>query len=469
MRLDSACNPIGDLDDEANPIAPGQGALSTCTDIVFNLYLTVRELVHTANELTGNGPNSASLQLDQEGLGTALRWTAAEELAAVGSATTQFSSNQLANLAARLNALRFGARGFTVAGLISPATSKDSLSAREIVQPLGSGASADDPGQETFSAWGGFLNGSFGYGRKDDTDLEAAFDFDGSEVTLGVDYRFPNNFVLGGLVGYTEQTIDFDEAASSIRVVDGGMQSEGLSGMIYGLFQGERVYASGSIGYQESEFQVDRQIKYGSNNPHVASANSVTYSEPSADTLMATLNLGYALNASRFTVEPYVDAKYMDVTIDAFAEERSRTPLGEVDFDEFQLNVAKQEIDSLDISLGARFQYTFTPGFGVIVPYATVEAHRELEGDSRLIFANYAAVGDSFGSDLLAFSVPTDEEDRNWWTWTAGLSLVLRGGRQRSYDGPIMGGLMAYVQFVSVEDFDNYEQNIISGGIRYEF
>jgi len=468
--LDAACNPFGDLDGDPNPAGPGQGADPACGEIEFNLYLTVRELVHTANEITGNGPTSSSLGFDQEGLGTALRWTAAEELAAIGSAATEFANDQLSNLAGRLNALRFGARGFTVAGFNSPAPSPETMVVTEHVAARGGGASADGRVGDEFSAWGGFLNGSFGYGKKDDTDLENAFDFDGSEITLGLDYRFRNDFVLGVLSGYKEQAIDFDEAASSIRVVDGGIDVEGIGGMLFGLYQGERFFFSASVGFENLEYDVERRIKYGSNNPDRESANSVASSEPEASTVTATLNLGYAFHAGRFTFEPFLNAEYLEITIDEFSEIRSRTPQGEIDFAEFQLNVAEQEVESLDMSLGARLQYTWTPGFGVVVPYARIEAHNEVERDSREILAGYAALGDSsLGNGLLTFSVPTDEVDQHWWTWAAGLSVVLRGGRQRTYDGPIMGGLMAYIQYEAIEDFDNYDQSIVSGGFRYEF
>jgi hypothetical protein len=50
-----------------------------------------------------------------------------------------------------------------------------------------------------------------------------------------------------------------------------------------------------------------------------------------------------------------------------------------------------------------------------------------------------------------------------------GFSAVIRGGRQRQLNGPVTGGLMGYVQYESIEDLENYEQQVISAGIRYEF
>jgi uncharacterized protein YhjY with autotransporter beta-barrel domain len=467
--LDPACNPGGVLDPIADPSAPPIGADSQCVGDVFSIYLTVRELVHTANDLLGRGPNAASLRLDQEGLGTSLRWTAAEELAAQGSAASEFANSQLSNLAARLNALRFGARGFTITGFNAIESDGEILVAGAHDSHRGGGASADG---ESFSSWGGFVNGSFGYGKKNDTDLENAFDFDGSEVTFGIDYRFQNNFVIGGVGGWKRQNIDFDEAASDIRVVDGEMEMDGLSGIVFGLYQADRFFASGSLGFETVDYDVERNIKYGSNNPDIGSANSTAFSTPTADLITATLNLGYAFHASRFTVEPYVNIEYKDITIGAFNEERSVNQIGNVDDDAFNLNIAEQTIESTLAMVGLRFQYTFTPSFGVIVPFARIESRNELSNDSRLIFAGYGALeGTDFerGEGLLTFAVPTDQIDTSYYKWTVGFSAVIRGGRQRQLNGPVTGGLMGYVQYESIEDLENYEQQVISAGIRYEF
>ena len=73
--IDPTCNPDGVFDQIANP-DPSRAPVG-CEGDIFTVYLTIRELVHSANEITGRGPTSASLGLDQTGLGTALRWTAA--------------------------------------------------------------------------------------------------------------------------------------------------------------------------------------------------------------------------------------------------------------------------------------------------------------------------------------------------------------------------------------------------------
>ena len=217
------------------------------------VFETTRELVHTANELQGTGPTEFSLGLDQENLGFALRWTAAEEMAAQESLTGETASGQVSNLAGRLSALRFGASGFSV--VASGFNATDTLYANNWA-PRGGGASADAQG-DSFSRLGGFINASFGYGNKDATDAENAFDFDNTEFTFGLDYRLKRYLVVGGAIGVTNSEIDFDSAKS---IVDGGIKTDALFLAAYGLFSNDRFYLDGSITLQSADFDITRRI-----------------------------------------------------------------------------------------------------------------------------------------------------------------------------------------------------------------
>ena len=119
--------------------------------------------------------------------------------------------------------------------------------------------------------------------------------------------------------------------------------------------------------------------------------------------------------------------------------------------------------------LGQEPQYTFTPSLGVIVPYANIAAHKEAKDEARMIIAGYGESTSLLPGSGLTFLVPTDPIDDSYFTWSVGFSTVLRGGRERRLDGPITGGLMAFVQYESVEGLEHFEEQIISAGFRYEF
>lgn len=470
-RLDVPCNPGGIFDTQPEPIAPPPG--TTCNGDTFFVYLNARELVQTANEIRGSGASVASLGLDIEGLGKALRWTAAEEFAVQSSMATEFSNGQLSNLAARLSALRFGAGGAGIASRI-----RWPLDDAPLYASLQPGANADagspEPSgdgsepRESFSPWGGFVNAGFGYGSKAPTSLENAFDFDGSELTFGADYRFAGDLVVGGIIGLTDQAVDFDEAASSISVVDGYVDAEGRSLMLFAFLQNERLYVGGSIGAQSIDYDIRRDIKYPSFNPDVSSANSTAMSHPDSDAVTATFGAGYGFGGGRFSVEPGINVEYVDVAIDSFAEQRSINRLSDATGSKrFDLSVAEQKFRSLDVAVGVRMQYVFTPTVGVFVPFLAIDAHRELEDNARVITAGYAAI--QHIPELAAFTVPTDEPDDAYAVTTLGLSMVLRGGRQRQLDGPIAGGLSAFLHLRRVSGLRYYEDTVAAGGFRYEF
>ncbi|HEY8521317.1 MAG TPA: autotransporter outer membrane beta-barrel domain-containing protein [Gammaproteobacteria bacterium] len=466
--LEPECNPSGVLDTLPSPEfgdAAGAGNLGPlCNPDAFHVYANARELAHTANELQGLGPTVASLGLDLEGLGRALRWTAAEELAAQGAMATQFANGQLATLAARLTALRFGP------SVVGTTTFHDRLRrSSPLFAQAGEPEPADpDAPRETFSPWGGFLNYGFGYGTKTPTPLEDAFDFDGSEITLGIDYRLRNNVVLGGILGWTRQDIDFDEAASPISVVDGSIDAKGKSFIVFALAQGERLTVSGSLGVQSLDYGVDRHIQYPSFNPDIESTNSLARSEPRSDIETATFGLGYAFTWTRLTLEPYYSLEHLDITVDAFAEERSIERFSNrEDTHRFELSVSGQDVKSLKSTIGVRFQYVVTPRLGFIVPFWTVAAHREHEDRSRTITSGYAVLADVLGSQT--FELPTDAPPQHYYTVSAGFSMLLRGGRPRRADGPVAGGISGFVQLTAVRDRAPYDDSVLTAGLRYEF
>ncbi|HEX5420539.1 MAG TPA: autotransporter outer membrane beta-barrel domain-containing protein [Gammaproteobacteria bacterium] len=478
--LDPQCNPNGVLDQIPSPTYGDISALGTgapfgqagpgplCTPDAFFVYLNARELYQTANELQGQGPTAASLGLDQQGLGTALRWTAAEELSAQGSMATQFANSQLSTLAARLSALRFGTTGFTTTGLYDWRGVASPLLAQSDDASSAGTAPASDTAVEHYSPWGGFLNYGYGYGDKAPTAREDAFDFDGSEYTLGADYRLPRNMVVGGIVGATRQGIDFDPTASEISVVDGDVRSDGKSFMVFAMAQGERLTLSGSVGVQSIDYVIHRDIKYPSFNPDTESIYSIARSTPSADVLTSTFGFAYAFSWNKFTLEPTFDVEALDVDIGAFSEARSINLLSDTNQSRrFDLAVSKQSITSVKTSAGFRAQYVVTPRFGVLVPYFSLRAQHEFRNGTRTISSGYAALADVLGT--ATFELPTDAPDRSYFTVSAGVSTVIRGGRQRKAGGPIAGGISAFLQFATEQNREPYDDRFLTAGFRYEF
>jgi len=414
-----------------------------CGGGVFSVFESTRELVQTANELTGEGPTEYSLGLDLTGLGEALRWTAAEEYAGQGSSSTDFVGGMLSGLASRITALRFGARGFAVGGM--PLEEAQYASASGAKPGLNAGGASGD---DEFGRWGGFLNGSYGYGSKDPTGREDAFDFDGYELNGGLDYLLDDNWVVGGAVGYAERQVDFKQKGSI--VVDGDVKSDGYSIMPFVLYQGERFFGSVSVGYQQMSFDNTRAIKYPSLNPDVSSTNTRTESDTDSEIWTVYVSAGYDFTFDAFQIEPYVSANYMDITVDKFSE-RDINNAG------FNLIIAKQDFNFSEGTLGTKFSYTFSTSFGVISTYMDLEWHSVLDDESRDIDATYQEVSGVMSAAPVRFRVATDDLDQDYYTYAVGVVTVLPYNFQ------------AYLSYRSVEELKNYSQDVFSGGVRYEF
>ncbi|WP_179957494.1 autotransporter outer membrane beta-barrel domain-containing protein [Exilibacterium tricleocarpae] len=426
-----------------------------CGGQTFVLFTNVRELVHTANEILGSGPTQFSLGVNLEELGFALRWTAAEEFAAQGSLSSGFVNGQLSGLAGRITALRRGARGFVV----NFNGAEDVLVAGS-AQRLGAGASADDGAglNDRWSQWGGFLNGSFLYGEKAPTELENAFDFDGQDINGGIDYRISAHWVAGAVFGYQEQEVDFDSRRS---IVDGGITMEGFSIMPFVLYQSDRWYFSGSAGYQSLEFDTERSIRYPSLNPDSESVDTLAVSTADAEVFSMYATAGYSWRLhEQLRLEPYLSLEYQDITVDKYRER-------DIFNDGFDFIVPEQNIDSFETVLGAKAQFLFSNTWGVLNPYLDLQWRHQMEDDARNIRALYASA-DGLG-DAESFVIPTDVPDSEYYMYTLGLAAVLRGAAEGGGGGPAAGGIQAFLNWRFIDGLDNYEQDVIALGVRYEF
>jgi len=430
--------------------ARGTGA-GSCSGAVFSIYSNVRELVHTANEIAGTGSTQWSLGTGLTGLGFALRWTAGEEFAAQGSMAGNFVNGQLSSLASRLEALRAGAQGFHFAQY----DRHSPYLAEGAQRPRGGAA-----GGEQYTPWGGFINYSYGSGEREPTVFEDAFDFDGTNLNFGVDYRVDDQWIVGVVVGYSDQSVDFDSAQS---IVDGGLEGSGLSVMPFVSFQKDQWYASGSLGIQSMDFDVERFIKYPSFNPSPfsSSTDTQTQADTSASVLTYFLEGGYSFQWQAFGFSPYLSYNARMVDIDGFVEQ-------DLNNDGFDLAVDEQSVDSGELSVGLRFQYTWTPRFGVIIPYLNLAYINEHKDDFRIVTARYANLPDeALTSPLVNFSIQTDKPDDQYTTWEAGVSSVIRGvGTDKC--GNVYGGLQAFLSYKEIKGLDFYDHSIIQAGLRYE-
>jgi len=424
------------------PRCTGATAATSCTGATQELYDQLRALEDNANELLGRGQLAFSLRLAPFELAQALQWTAPEEYAAQGSMTTQFANSQATVLSNRLGALHFAAMVTSLAdNLDDPSSATWAQAYRAIGAGAEGGGGGDSLASASFGRFSAFVTAGFGAGDKNPTVFEDAFNFDSTEVSAGLDYRFTDRFVVGLLAGHTERRVDFNSAES---IVAGQIRGNGQSATLYAQYEADAAYVDGSIGTQHMSLHTIRVITYPSNNPAVPSVDQTALSDAGANTTTATLATGYVLHYRSASMEPYLNAQYSHTIIGSFTETNTNG---------FDVNVSSQSIPSTEAIAGLKFQYALLPPFGVIVPYIYGEYRHQFSGASRTIESTYAA--DTVPGS--GFEIPTDALPGHYFVVGAGGSIVLKFG------------LQAFAQYVRVLNYTNYTDHVFSGGFRWEF
>ena len=431
------------------------GALPGCSGTTFIVWNNVRELVHTANELTNSGPFIYSLDTDLEGLGFALRWTAGEEFSSQESLMDSFVSGQLSGLASRITALRGGARGFNIAGI---ATDRNGDIAR-LSNLKHTGLNGGDDMSDAWSRLGGFLNGTYTYGNQKASDREDAFDFDGTGFNAGLDYRIDDHWVVGALFGYLTEQVDFDAGKS---IVDGGVEMDGLSIITFLLYQSDSWFYSASAGYQLSDFTSERSIRYPSFNPDIGSTNTVAKSTNDADTVSFSVSGGRAFfMTDQFVLEPSLTINYQDVSIDEYRE-------ADINNDGFDFVVDDQSIISLETVAALKAQYTVSTQYGVFIPFADIQYYTQHKNSGHSIRAAYLGSAEVL-TDAAYFVLPTNNVDAYYEIYGFGVSAVVRGAQQNGSGTAASGGIQMYLSYREVLGIHNYRQKSVTYGLRYEF
>jgi len=426
----------GFIDAGADPLNP-----------VPPLFETCQAMVQTAT----NGPNN--LNISDSELADGLQHIATEEFAASGQLGTEVGSNRINIGINRLVEVRRGAKGFNIAGL-SPDTNtllaansqwRDSYAGER------GGAAGDS---EVWDKLGVFITGNYSTGDRDRTSRTDSFDFDTYGTTLGMDYRFTENLILGAAVTYNDLNSDFDKRST---VPGGGVDADGWGGFVYGTYYQDRFYIDGLAGYAKSDYDVKRKISITNNsfdNPDTPIDEQVFNGEdikanvkgsPDSDDYIASVGGGYNFGQGALSYGPYGRLTYLKVEVDDYKESGAG---------EFGLNLAVdgQDWKSVTSVLGGQISYASSRSFGVVMPQGRLAWVHEYEDDSTKMKATY--IDDPRKNTLLAI---TDDPDSDYFELGVGVSAVFKNGVQ------------AFFNYDTVLGMDDFTIHMFTLGGRWEF
>lgn len=408
---------------------PALAALNAPTPGQQDLLQRCQELIGAA----GIDPPATIAALDQLMADVALT----QVNAAFNAAQSQFI-----NLKTRIAALRSGSGGTDFGGLALN-TSMGPVSLGMLSSAFTSNAAETEIGTD-FSRWGFFAAGTIGRGEADAGSASPAYDYDVEGITAGVDYRKSDKWIIGGSVGFTRQ----DTQLPGDR---GGLDTSGWSVSAYTTYyQSDSWYMDGVLTYGRNDYELVRQISYTLPLPGggTTSINQVAESDAGGDLLSTAFTVGRDFNFGALGVGPYARVLYTRLGFDDIEEEL----LPGIPGSGLGLRIENRDVTSLASVLGAKFTYTYSAGWGVLMPHLQLEWEHEFEDDPQAIEARF--INDPTGSAMV---VSGDPLDTDYFRLGLGLSMVFTGGRS---------GFFYYERLMGMNGMSQYN---LALGFRMEF
>jgi outer membrane lipase/esterase len=193
--------------------------------------------------------------------------------------------------------------------------------------------------------WGIFVKGNAVSGDQRDTPDQMGYTFTSAGVTAGIDYRFTRNLAAGLLLGYTGSRADIDDYGSKVKM-------DGYTLGAYGTWYSRGFFVDGQFSYGWSDYKNTRRIVF-------PGLDRTATSKPGGRQITLYGGTGYELNMNRWTFVPTLSLQYIKLTIDSYTESGAGA---------LNLNVNRQDTDSLLGNVGGKIYYTWDTGKTLLMP-----------------------------------------------------------------------------------------------------
>jgi uncharacterized protein YhjY with autotransporter beta-barrel domain len=210
-------------------------------------------------------------------------------------------------------------------------------------------------------------------------------------ITVGADYRFSDQFMLGVAVGYDHETADIG--------TDGSRNiSSGFNAAMYGSVSPfEKTYIDFIAGGSTLSFDSQRVL---------TGATDLEVGHRGGQQFFGSLIGSYDLSDDVLKVTSYGRLEASSSTLNRFTETGDSF---------YALNYSNQSVTSLAAALGVRGSYSIPVEYGVFDPRVRLEYMHDFEGSS---YSNLSYVSDPstiyrttttpFGSNSILFGIGTD-------------------------------------------------------------
>lgn len=363
---------------------------------------------------------------------------------ALTQANAAFSAlqSQFQNLKTRIAALRAGTHGNSFGGL-ALTTPSGTLSLDLLARAL-SGEQAPAEVGTDFSRWGFFTAGTIGRGEADPGRVEPGYDYDIEGLTMGLDYRYSDAWIIGGSVGYTRQDTKLPGQA-------GGLDTTGWSISAYTTYyRADSWYLDGVLTWGRNDYELLRRISYTLPTPGGGSSSidQVAVADSGGDLLSIAGTFGRDFNRGPWGFGPYGRVLYTRVGFDTISEKT----LPGLPGSGLGLRIDSRDLSSLASVIGGKLTYTHSAPWGVLMPHLQLEWEHEFKDDPQAIEARF--LHDPTGSAML---VRGDALDTDYLRLGLGMSMVLTKGRS---------GFFYYERLLGKDGMSQYN---LALGYRMEF
>lgn len=379
------------------------------------------------------------------GLQDTLNAVSGRQATAFARIPMQFAAGQLSHIGDRLSALRAGDEGFSFSGLDfgGPPGAQAALAplASFVKSLLGGsalgGGAGDDSGGLLDNRLGVFVNGTLRRGTETSSDAESGFDFQNTGVTIGADYRLGTAYVLGVAGGYGTSETDFDDNG-------GTLDAKHTSVSLYGSYFNDHFHIDWIAGFGHNTYDLGRNIDYSSSSVSVgcdgSSCSTDTSGSTGARVYSASISGGADFHWGALEIGPTLGLDYKQVSVEGYTESG---PSG------LDLTYGGMTADSLVSQLGGYATYAWKTPWAVILPQVRLRYLHEFMNNQRTESVEFAA--DTLpGASARAFDIYTDQPDRDYFDWHAGVVMQFAHGIAGYLD---YGGITG-LQYMSMHQFD---------------
>ena len=336
-----------------------------------------------------------------------------EQVAAQGTAAVEFGTLQLDLIRGRIVSLRQASNscvsllGFNlnIDGQSVPVGQVTQFAQNALADNVS--AAGDElcggAGDGTRSKLGFFLSGQINIGNKKASAFERGFGIQTKGVTLGVDYQFTDQLVMGVAAGYGNVGAEYDRRLGKMDTHSGNFATYGS------YFLPKDFYIDWALNYAINRYRMDRKIQFGA-------VDSSATSKVLGDQYGFSVGVGRNFYLDRFFVGPYAQVQFMETHVDAY-DERGGAGLA--------LSFAEQAIRSLNTRVGGQINYAWSLPWAILSPGIRFEWVHQFNDDVREIHARFldAQPGTGF------FSIRTDNPDRDFFNLGGSLSATFPGGQ----------------------------------------